>query len=150
MLTLLTHSFPTAPCSDLRRNKPPAAPAFAGATSYAISASHPQGGPAPSEIDLRPQPEGVRRIIAVARRGRDAGVVDPQLSVVGGQADEVDRRPDQRQQRRLLAAADQPRIVEVEMVVAGVELNRADAALGDRPCGFEPVEGAILVTAAVA
>src|SRR3546814_19245037 len=91
MLTLLTHSFPTAPCSDLRRNKPPAAPAFAGATSYAISASHPQGGPAPSEIDLRPQPEGVRRIIAVARRGRDAGVVDPQLSVVGGQADEVDR-----------------------------------------------------------
>src|SRR3546814_7357507 len=87
-----------------RRNKPPAAPAFAGATSYAISASHPQGGPAPSEIDLRPQPEGVRRIIAVARRGRDAGVVDPQLSVVGGQADEVDRRPDQRQQRRLLAA----------------------------------------------
>src|SRR3546814_7838073 len=92
MLTLLTHSFPTAPCSDLRRNKPPAAPAFAGATSYAISASHPQGGPPPPEIDLRPQPEGVRRIIAAARRGRDAGVVDPQLSVVGGQADEVDRR----------------------------------------------------------
>src|SRR3546814_12297902 len=36
------------------------------------------------------------------------------------------------------------------MVVAGVDLDRADAALGDRPRGFDPIEGAVLVAAAVA
>src|SRR3546814_5827721 len=41
------------------------------------------------------------------------------------------------------------RSVEVEMVVAGVDLDRADAALGDRPRGFDPIEGAVLVAAAV-
>src|SRR3546814_17637520 len=77
-----------------------------------------------SEVDLRSQPENIRRIIAVSRRRRDARIVDPQLAVVGGQADIVDRRPHQRHPRRLPAAADQPCVVEVEMVVSVVDLDR--------------------------
>ena len=48
--------------------------------------------PPPSEVDLRPETEGVGRIVTVAGRGADRGVVEYQAAIVRGEAHVGDRR----------------------------------------------------------
>src|SRR3546814_1759778 len=72
------------------------------------------------------------------------------MSVIGSQPDVRDRRPDQRNAQRPLTPADDPGIVQVEMVVARVDLDRPRTALGDRAFRRQAIECAVLIPAAVA
>src|SRR3546814_8339024 len=80
----------------------------------------------------------------------DRGVVGAQPAVVQEEADMVLGDPDQRRLVALLLAADNGLVVEVEMVVAQVDLEGAHSALAQRIEHLGAVELAALVVARLA
>ncbi len=113
-----------------------------------------------SEIDLGPDADGIDpvRCAFIRTAGRtaecaagrhDRGIAVIQACIVENQPRIIGSRPDQRRLIAVLDAADDARIVEIEVIVARIDLHRAQTALANRVGRLHPVELAALVPATV-
>src|SRR3989344_4320015 len=86
---------------------------------------------ATSVSELHPRTDDVDAVIAIARhRDRRVAIVQPRI--LRHQPHPAGRRPDDRRHIALLRAAGDPGIVEVEIIVARIDLHRADAPVAER------------------
>src|SRR3546814_14804091 len=103
------------------------------------AANHPQSGHSRSEHHLRARPETVDAIAAVAPGGDDrVAILQPRI--IDHEADIVDRVPDQRRHIAVLLAAEDAPVVEIEMVVAQVDLPDAVPAATNGILHLYPAE----------
>ena len=86
------------------------------------------GEPVNLEVDLGAGGDDVDAVVAIAAGRRDGGIVVGDARIIEEEADIIGRDPGQAGLERVLGAAGDAVRIEVEMVVAQVELDRAEAA----------------------